>query len=52
MIVLRASLDHKCDGITGIAGRKGFSVINIEKDLMNSEIGTLRRFLRAYPVGY
>ncbi len=45
MIVLRASLDHKCDGITGIAGRKGFSVINIEKDLMNSEIGFGKRVL-------
>lgn len=45
MIVLRASLDHKCDGITGIAGRKGFSVINIEKDLMNSEIGFGKKVL-------
>ena len=25
--------------VTGIAGRKGFTIINIEKDMMNSEIG-------------
>ncbi len=31
--------------ITGIAGKKGFSVINIEKDQMNSEIGFGRRVL-------
>jgi len=31
--------------ITGIAGKKGFSVINIEKDMMNSEIGFGRRVL-------
>ena len=31
--------------ITGIAGRKGFSVITIEKDMMNSEIGFGRRVL-------
>ena len=31
--------------ITGIAGRKGFSVITIEKDMMNSEIGYGRKVL-------
>ena len=31
--------------ITGIAGKKNFSVICIEKDEMNSEIGFLRRIL-------
>ncbi|MBQ8310985.1 MAG: aspartate kinase [Clostridia bacterium] len=31
--------------ITGIAGKRGFSVINIEKDMMNSEIGFGRRVL-------
>ena len=31
--------------ITGIAGKKGFSVINIEKDLMNAEVGFTRRLL-------
>lgn len=33
--------------ITGIAGKKGLSVINIEKDMMNSEIGFGRNVLRA-----
>ena len=31
--------------ITGIAGKKGFSVITIEKDMMNAEIGFGRRVL-------
>lgn len=33
--------------ITGIAGKKGLSVINIEKDKMNNEIGFGRNVLRA-----
>ena len=31
--------------VTGIAGKKGFSIINIEKDMMNTEIGFGRRVL-------
>ena len=31
--------------ITGIAGKKGFSVITIEKDMMNAELGFGRRVL-------
>ncbi|MCQ2602929.1 MAG: aspartate kinase, partial [Clostridia bacterium] len=31
--------------ITGIAGKKGFTIINIEKDMMNSEIGFGRKVL-------
>ena len=31
--------------ITGVAGKKGFSVIHIEKDMMNAEIGFGRRVL-------
>ena len=31
--------------ITGIAGKKGFSVITVEKDMMNSEIGFGRKVL-------
>ena len=31
--------------VTGIAGKKGFSVISIEKDMMNSELGFGRRAL-------
>lgn len=33
--------------ITGIAGRKGFTSISIEKDMMNAEIGFGRRVLTA-----
>ncbi len=36
--------DSECV-ITGIAGKKGFSVITIEKDMMNSEIGFGRKIL-------
>lgn len=31
--------------ITGIAGKKGFSVISVEKDMMNAEIGFGRKIL-------
>ncbi|MCR5510633.1 aspartate kinase [Lachnospiraceae bacterium XBB2008] len=34
--------------ITGIAGKKGFCSVNIEKDLMNSEIGFGRKVLQAF----
>ena len=34
--------------ITGIAGKKGFCAINIEKDMMNSEIGFGRRVLGVF----
>ncbi len=34
--------------ITGIAGKKGFCSINIEKDMMNSEIGFGRKILQAF----
>ncbi len=34
--------------ITGIAGKKGFVAVNIEKDMMNSEIGFGRKVLAAF----
>ena len=34
--------------VTGIAGKKGFCAINIEKDMMNSEIGFGRRVLQVF----
>ncbi len=34
--------------ITGIAGKKGFCAINIEKDMMNSEIGFGRKILQSF----
>ena len=45
MIVSAAEGYDKKRIITGLAGKKGFSVIHIEKDRMNAEIGFGRRVL-------
>lgn len=46
MIVLQAADQQKgLHHITGIAGRKGFSVIDVHKDMMNAEIGFGRKVL-------
>ena len=45
MIVSDASAYETPHVITGIAGKKGFSAIHIEKDMMNAEIGFGRRVL-------
>ncbi len=45
MIVATASSYDKEHIITGVAGRRGFSYINIEKDMMNAEVGFIRRVL-------
>lgn len=34
--------------ITGIAGKKGFAAVNIEKDMMNSEVGFGRKVLQVF----
>ena len=34
--------------ITGIAGKKGFAAINVDKDMMNSEIGFGRKVLEVF----
>lgn len=34
--------------ITGVAGKKGFCSVNIEKDMMNAEIGFGRKVLQAF----
>ncbi|MCD8094771.1 MAG: aspartate kinase [Ruminococcus sp.] len=34
--------------VTGIAGKKGFAVVNIEKDMMNSELGFGRKVLEQF----
>ena len=47
MIVSQASSYDTEHVITGIAGKKGFSVITVEKDMMNSEVGFGRRLLEA-----
>lgn len=40
--------DEETNTITGIAGKKGFSVISVEKANMNSEVGFGRRVLSAF----
>ena len=45
MIVSTTSEYSSEDVITGVAGKKGLSVINIEKDMMNAEIGFGRKVL-------
>ena len=45
LIVPSASGDKTDSIITGIAGKVGFSIISIEKDMMNSELGFGRRVL-------
>ncbi len=47
IIVENTSRKPRCI-ITGIAGKKGFTSINIEKDMMNSEIGFGRKVLQAF----
>ena len=48
MISVSAGIDTIKHTITGIAGQKGFSIVYIEKDMMNSERGFGRRVLQAF----
>ena len=48
MIVAESTEYNKKHIITGIAGKKGFSSINIESDMMNSEVGFGRRVLEVF----
>ncbi len=47
MIVSNAGRTGSGD-ITGIAGKKGFSVVTIEKDMMNAEVGFIHRVLSVF----
>lgn len=47
MIVSDCDTYDQTTVITGIAGKKGFSVLNIEKDMMNAELGFGRKVLQA-----
>ena len=47
MIVAQASGYDADFIITGIAGKKGFSVLTVEKDMMNSEVGFGRKVLES-----
>ncbi len=46
-MIVNETADTSKHIITGIAGKKGFSVIQIEKDMMNSEVGFGRNVLRS-----
>ena len=48
MIVAHATGYDLGKVITGIAGKKGFSVLTIEKDMMNSEVGFGRKVLEIF----
>ncbi len=48
MIVESAPDDISPYVVTGIAGRRGFVTVTIEKDMMNSELGFGRRVLEAF----
>ncbi len=48
MIVENAEEDTSPFIITGIAGKKGFVTVTIEKDMMNSELGFGRKVLEAF----
>lgn len=45
MIMAKLKPDLSRNTVTGIAGKKGFSIIQIEKALMNNEIGFVARLL-------
>lgn len=47
MIVSQAPRSKR-GAITGIAGKKGFSVITVEKDMMNSEVGFICKVLEVF----
>ena len=47
-IIVPEAGDDPARVITGIAGKKNFSVIHLEKDEMNNEIGFLRRILTLF----
>ena len=50
-LIVPAATEDKTDSIiTGIAGKVGFSIISIEKDMMNSELGFGRRVLEVLEV--
>lgn len=46
--IVESTLQKAKYTITGIAGKKGFCAVSIEKDMMNSEIGFGRRILQVF----
>ena len=48
MILAHADKNTVTGNITGIAGKSGFSVLTIEKDMMNTQVGFGRRVLHVF----
>ena len=46
--IVESTCHHSAFTITGIAGKKGFVAVNVEKDMMNSEVGFGRKVLSAF----
>ncbi len=46
--IVESTCHHSAYTITGIAGKKGFVAVNVEKDRMNSEVGFGRKVLSAF----
>lgn len=47
-LIVENTCHHSKYTITGIAGKKGFVAVNIDKDMMNSEVGFCRKALAAF----
>ena len=46
--IVESTCHHRAYTITGIAGKKGFVSVNIDKDMMNAEVGFGRKVLSAF----
>ena len=47
-LIVESTCHHSKYTITGIAGKKGFVAVKIDKDMMNSEVGFGRKVLSAF----
>lgn len=47
-LIVESTCHKPAHVLTGIAGTKGFATIQIEKDMMNSEIGFIRKVLQVF----
>lgn len=47
-LIVESTVHRPAHIITGIAGKKGFATVSIEKDLMNAEIGFGRKVLQVF----
>lgn len=47
-LIVESTCHHSKYTVTGIAGKKGFVAVNIDKDMMNSEVGFCRKVLTAF----